>query len=132
MIISLKNKKILSYTMDLQSFKAVPPPISPKLQETNAITNNIIHQSDIPNKKRQKETICKQDKKQKRKRCHFDGCRMKLKLTDLECRCINRYCSKHRLPESHECTHNYQKMDFEEFCKKVGLGGGEVRQVEKI
>ena len=33
MIISFKNKKILSYTMDIQKFQAVTPPIPKKIQE---------------------------------------------------------------------------------------------------
>ena len=42
--------------------------------------------------------------KKKKNRCAFDGCRKKLKLTDMDCKCKNRFCSLHRLPETHNCS----------------------------
>ncbi len=45
----------------------------------------------------------KKPKKKSKKRCAHSDCRTKLKLTDMECRCKKRYCSKHRIPEVHEC-----------------------------
>lgn len=40
-------------------------------------------------------------------RCSAEGCNKKLKLTDMECRCKNKYCLKHRLPETHNCQFNH-------------------------
>jgi len=42
--------------------------------------------------------------KKKRKRCSYEDCRKKLKLTDMNCKCEHRFCSKHRLPETHKCS----------------------------
>ena len=42
--------------------------------------------------------------KKKKNRCAFEGCRKKLKLTDMDCKCKNRFCSLHRLPETHNCS----------------------------
>ena len=44
-------------------------------------------------------------------RCSLEGCRKKLKLTDLECMCAKRYCQLHRLPEDHRCGIDYGKRD---------------------
>jgi predicted nucleic acid binding AN1-type Zn finger protein len=42
------------------------------------------------------------------KRCAT--CRKKLTLTDLSCgKCQSRFCSTHRLPEDHACSHNYRQ-----------------------
>jgi predicted nucleic acid binding AN1-type Zn finger protein len=44
----------------------------------------------------------------KHKKCSNIGCSKKLTLTDLICRCGNTFCSTHRLPETHDCTHDYK------------------------
>lgn len=36
------------------------------------------------------------------------ACRKKLTLTDLACRCKTRFCSAHRAPEEHACTHDFK------------------------
>jgi predicted nucleic acid binding AN1-type Zn finger protein len=36
------------------------------------------------------------------------ACRKKLSLTDLACRCKARFCSAHRAPEEHACTHDFK------------------------
>jgi hypothetical protein len=43
----------------------------------------------------------------KKKVCFANKCRRKLNLVDLqmECKCKNSYCSKHRHCESHNCTY---------------------------
>ena len=46
----------------------------------------------------------KNTSKKKKKRCTLHGCRKKLKLTDMDCKCKNRFCSLHRLPETHNCS----------------------------
>jgi len=130
MIISFKNKKILSYTMDIQKFQAVTPPIPKKIQEDgDEIPEGTIIVAPADVKKKKKE---KKEKKKSRKRCQFDGCRVKLKLTDMECRCKNRYCTKHRLPETHKCVYDYKNINMKDFCKHAGLGGGEVQKLTRI
>jgi predicted nucleic acid binding AN1-type Zn finger protein len=71
-------------------------------------------------------------KKKVVKRCSFETCKRKLKLTDMGCRCKNRYCQQHRLPESHFCEFNFKNETAEAFMKRVGLGGGEPCKMEVI
>ncbi len=130
MIISFKNKKILSYTMDVQKFQAVTPPIPKKIQDDGAEISEgtkIVAPTNVTKKKKEKK-----DKKKSRKRCQFAGCRVKLKLTDMECRCKNRFCTKHRLPETHKCVYDYKNINMKDFCKHAGLGGGEVQKLTRI
>ncbi len=42
-------------------------------------------------------------------KCSHSTCNTKLKLTDFDCRCSNRFCMKHRLPESHDCSYDFKK-----------------------
>lgn len=43
-------------------------------------------------------------------RCDFKDCNVKLGMLAFDCKCNNKYCSKHRLPETHEC--NYEHNDI--------------------
>ena len=116
--------------MDIQKFQTIEPPIPKKLKEEESKkSEGSIILTSINVSKANKE---KKQKKKVRKKCQYAGCRVKLKLTDVECRCNNRYCSKHRLPETHDCLHDYKKINMEEFCRQAGLGGGEVKKVTKI
>ncbi len=36
------------------------------------------------------------------------ACRKKLLLSDIECRCKQRFCSAHRAPAEHACTHDFK------------------------
>ena len=74
----------------------------------------------------------KSKKKKVSKRCNFEACNKKLRLTDTFCRCRQRYCSIHRLPELHNCVYDYKTKDATAFMKRAGLGGGEVRKIEVI
>lgn len=47
-------------------------------------------------------------KKIKKPRCAFIGCRTKLTLLDMECKCKNKYCIIHRLPENHNCKYDFK------------------------
>lgn len=40
--------------------------------------------------------------------CSETNCCKKLKITDLKCRCGNKYCYIHRLPENHNCCFNFK------------------------
>lgn len=42
-------------------------------------------------------------------KCHLSDCKSKLKLSDLSCKCSQRFCSKHRLPETHSCSYDFKK-----------------------
>ena len=106
-------------TSEPKKQQAVTPVI-----DVESKANTRIESIKIPEKKK--------NKKNSSKRCHFHGCRKKLKLTDLECRCQNRFCSVHRLPEAHECSHSFKNFDRDAFAKQVGLGGGEVSKLTRI
>ena len=47
--------------------------------------------------------------KKNNNRCTHSLCNAKLKLTDLECKCNNKYCVLHRMPESHDCSYDFKK-----------------------
>ena len=72
----------------------------------------------------------------KKMKCAMDNCNKKTKLTDFDCRCNKRFCALHRLPETHECSFNFKKVDntIDEniLMKKKGLGGGIARKIEII
>lgn len=47
-------------------------------------------------------------------------CNKKLKMVELtigKCRCDGFYCSKHRLPESHDCKYDFT-LDKEKFIEE--------------
>jgi predicted nucleic acid binding AN1-type Zn finger protein len=48
-------------------------------------------------------------KPKKKKYCCFGECKKKLTLIDMECKCGFKFCSLHRLPESHNCTYDFKK-----------------------
>lgn len=48
--------------------------------------------------------------KQVKNCCGFTSCKKKLSLTDMSCRCGQRFCVNHRLPETHCCTHDFKKI----------------------
>jgi len=52
------------------------------------------------------------------KRCQAPFCKIKLNLSAFACRCSSYYCSKHRLPESHDCKHDFQK-EHKDFLLKT-------------
>lgn len=55
------------------------------------------------------------------KRCSAAGCKKKLQLTALACRCGPRFCDTHRLPEAHDCTYDHHAAAVN--ILKVQLGG---------
>ena len=63
--------------------------------------------------------------KKKSKRCK--ECNKKLSLIDYSCRCGNFYCSKHRLPELHNC-----KFDYKELGKEILDKNNPLVQKEKV
>ena len=70
----------------------------------NNFLNENTKEENIKTENKQCEKNKGIDKKKKKKnRCSLKGCKRKLKLTNMACRCKNRYCDKHRLPESHNC-----------------------------
>ena len=58
-------------------------------------------------------------------RCaYFDAdggkCKRKTGLTATKCRCDNTFCPKHRLPEKHNCSHDFRSHHLAEMDTLVG------------
>ena len=64
-------------------------------------------------------------KKEKRecfgKRCNAEGCKMKLKLTDMPCKCGLKFCYNHKPPNLHDCSHNFRESAREILQKRNPL-----------
>ena len=73
-------------------------------------------------------------KKKKTHRCGFDGCRIKLNLTQQTktCRCGCTFCSKHFPVEDHKCSFDYKAFSRKKYESIAGLGGGEFTKVNII
>ena len=72
----------------------------------------------------------KKEKKKKPKRCQMDGCKMKLSITDFDCRCKKRFCNLHKNAEKHNCTFDYKAFHRKKLESIGGLGGGKFDRVE--
>lgn len=46
-------------------------------------------------------------------------CNKKAGLTAIECKCGNKYCSKHRYAEEHLCTYDYKENYRKEMEKNM-------------
>lgn len=55
------------------------------------------------------------DKQTNLKRCW--KCNTKIGLTGFKCACDYVFCSKHRLPEEHECSFDYKSRDQSKISK---------------
>lgn len=49
-----------------------------------------------------------QQPKKPANRCSQTTCNKKLMLTDITCKCCNRFCSAHRMPEDHACSYDFK------------------------
>ena len=43
-------------------------------------------------------------------RCSHNECKKKLLLSDIQCKCNERFCITHRMPESHNCSFDYKAV----------------------
>ena len=91
-----------------------------KKDKTNKKTDKTNKKTDKTNKKTDKK---KNKKTNKRRKCSFEGCNIKLKITSLECRCKATFCVKHFAAEKHKCTFDYKKSGRENIIKKGSLDG---------
>jgi len=53
------------------------------------------------------------------KRCNHEECKTKLGLTDFDCKCGKRFCSKHRHSEIHNCQYDYRKEAQDHLTKQL-------------
>jgi hypothetical protein len=53
--------------------------------------------------------------------CELEGCKRKLKLTELTtpCKCSKAFCMKHRHAEEHRCTFNYREKGLLDLSKTL-------------
>ena len=94
----------------------------------NKLTNNV-------NFKENNDSIIKKKKKKKKNRCSFEGCRIKLKIHELDLKCTNckcSYCPKHRTKENHKCIMLNSQINDKKNLNKNGLGGGKFDKLVKI
>ena len=95
-------------------------------------TNNIIFNNETTNVDIS-INLKKKKKKKSKNRCVFSNCRVKLKLSDMKCKCGSTFCSKHRMMESHCCTYLKNTSSKDIYLSKAsGLGGGNFKQLEVI
>jgi len=65
-------------------------------------------------------------------RCYANGCRKKLKLTDMECRCNKTFCAAHRLPETHACTFDHNAREWSALVNQLMSCQTESNKVQAI
>ncbi len=54
------------------------------------------------------------------KRCCAEGCKKKLSLLDIECRCGKVHCSLHRQAELHACQYDFKNDGLKVLEKQLG------------
>ena len=67
-------------------------------------------------------------KKISKKRCNMEGCRIKLGLCSVDCKCGMKFCPKHFQSYSHNCTFDYQA----EYRRRLDKSFGEKVEFAKI
>ena len=66
------------------------------------------------------------------KRCCAADCKRKLMLTDCDCRCGQRYCSQHRLPETHSCGFDFKSLGQTQLTQQLVKVAGHESKLERI
>ena len=82
-----------------------------KCDDIDIDTKKIEYEHVGDSKKKVEMVSLHSPKIEKKKSCCFVGCRKRLMLTDMKCRCGSRYCSKHRISSDHNCTFNYKNHE---------------------
>lgn len=103
-----ENKQVYQHNFDKVDNKTNP--ISTDLCKINSSNLNINgSQSDneVPKKPKKKKYCC------------FGECKKKLTLMDMECKCGFKFCSLHRLPESHKCTYDFKNESKDLLAKRL-------------
>ena len=90
---------------------------SPQLGNTDNKENN---------KKKNKKT--KKRKIKEPSRCQFDGCKKKLGLVKINCKCTLYFCPKHRT--NHNCTYDYKNNNKKN--QNLIEGNSNFKKIDKI
>ena len=88
-------------------------------------------QTEMNTQKSNNTTIETPKKKKSKNRCAFEGCRKKLNLATVTCKCNKRFCGLHRLQNQHNCP-IINTLDKQKLMQKCGLGGGKFQKLEAI
>ena len=92
------------------------------LQENKKLNVNIYNRVNSDKKKCNSNNIennHKNVKTIKKNRCNHKDCNKKLKLTDIKCKCDLIFCSKHRMPENHNCSFNFKNEQLNNLENKL-------------
>ena len=53
-------------------------------------------------------------------RCNHEGCRKKLKITNIPCKCGFTFCMNHRLPMEHNCnTLEKERIEHKQYLQEM-------------
>eukprot|EP01128_Nolandella_sp_AFSM9_P000462 TRINITY_DN1061_c0_g2_i1.p1 TRINITY_DN1061_c0_g2~~TRINITY_DN1061_c0_g2_i1.p1 ORF type:complete len:118 (-),score=35.56 TRINITY_DN1061_c0_g2_i1:131-484(-) len=87
--------------------------ITPSLVSTGSSPSLTVATPDEP-------VVRKKKKTKKATRCGADGCRKRLELTDLTCRCNITFCGLHCGASDHNCSFDYRAKASAELEKQNG------------
>lgn len=102
-----------------------------KLFHILSSVNSNINQEIIENKKLEENIVVKPIIEEFPKRCQFEECKKKLKLTDFKCKCNLVFCMDHKFSESHKCNYDYKSdglKNLEQKLVKV-IGNGNLTKI---
>jgi len=51
--------------------------------------------------------------------CEFNGCKKKLALSDMPCKCQKKFCGIHRHSEDHACEFDFKKENEKNLMKHM-------------
>jgi len=91
------------------------------------LTNDIVNaeksqEQELEKEQDGKEPSKEQEPKKNPNRCFHQDCKKKLLLSDQSCKCNQRFCSNHRMPEEHNCTFDFKaagKRQLEKLNPKI-------------
>ena len=73
-------------------------------------------------KKAKKAKKVKKAKKSTKKRCNLEGCNHKLSIVTWACKCGKKYCSVHKMANSHSCDFDWRGHQIEYLQKNLERG----------
>ena len=59
------------------------------------------------------------EEKPRPKRCEFGGCKAKITLANVACKCNGYYCPTHRFSQSHTCSFDYSAEAKDRLTKQL-------------
>lgn len=65
-------------------------------------------------------------------RCYHCQKKIPLSLRGMLCQCNQQFCSKHRLPENHNCEFDFRKAHFKNSEKNIASMKCVAKKIEQI